>query len=149
MCTESDIPEFEFVRSVFCRNPTPPIMVSVEHFMEVAVTLTGYRAEGFLCDTILELNDKALMAHSILLSAVSPVFRAAFVAISKPGIHRIKLPDVDSEIMEIALTFIYTGKLVLPRRYKDPSELPKLVSQLKRLGVAPERLNGCEMTFMR
>jgi len=113
------------------------------------MTLSGYRQDGFLCDTILELNDKALKAHSILLSAVSPVFRAAFEANSKPGIHYIKLPGVDSRVVEIALNFIYTGKLILPCRYKEVSELTKLASQLNHLGIAPERLNGCKITFLR
>lgn len=53
-------------------------MSSTAHILETAETLLRYREEEFLCDTSIITSDRLIKAHSVLLAAVSPVFRGAF-----------------------------------------------------------------------
>jgi hypothetical protein len=124
-------------------------MLSTQHVLATAETLLQYREEEFLCDTVLVAKDRQLKAHSILLAAVSPVFRSAFCSGAFPGrMFQVDLPDVDSSILETALDFIYTGNLVLPSvHYASTDNLSTLFSTLQDLGLDLEKLNGCEMKF--
>src|SRR6266536_2611623 len=101
-------------------------MISQVHINEIAATLLQYRHDEFLCDTILNANGHELKAHSIILAAVSPVFKSAFKANGKLGMHYINLPDLDQTVVEIALHFMYTGNLLLPSNYTCSDKLPKL-----------------------
>lgn len=122
-------------------------MFSQAHFMEIANELYKYRGDDFLCDTVLIASDRVLKAHSVLLAAVSPVFKSAFESNGGPGMYHINLPDFNSTTLEIALNFIYTGKLLLPSKYTEPGELSKLFASLQDLGLELKTLNGCEMRF--
>lgn len=122
-------------------------MVTQSHFSEIFAELFKFREDGFMCDTVIIARDKKLDAHGLLLAAASPVFRSAFQMDDRPGQHFVNLSHVDSAIMEIALHFIYTGKLLLPHIYAQTNELPKLFASLHRLGLEPQKLNGCEMRF--
>lgn len=124
-------------------------MLSLSHVLQTAETLLTYRNEEFLCDTILVAKDCQLKAHSVILAAVSSVFKAAFCTGSFPsGTFQVDLPDVDSEVLQMALDFIYTGELILPSpAYASPSQLSALFSTLQDLGLDIEKLNGSEMKF--
>ena len=55
---------------------------------------------------------------------------------------------MESEVVEIALNFIYTGRLVLPRSYsREVTDLTQLFVALNELGLQPQQLNGCMITF--
>src|SRR6218665_1435097 len=124
-------------------------MASHSHMTELGETLCQFRQEDFLCDTLLCASDKELKAHSVLLAAVSPVFRSAFELSGSAGMYQINLPEIDSTVLEIALHFIYTGTLLLPSSYALPGELPKLFAMMQQLGLEPQRFDGCEMKFKR
>jgi len=126
-------------------------MFSLSHVLQTSETLLNYRNEEFLCDTILVAKDCQLKAHSVILAAVSPVFKAAFCTGSFPsGTFQVDLPDVDSEVLQMALDFIYTGELILSSpEYATPRQLSALFSTLQDLGLDIEKLNGSEMKFRR
>ena len=126
-------------------------MFSLSHILQTAETLLSYRDEEFLCDTILVAKDCQLKAHSVVLAAVSPVFKSAFCTGSFPsGTFQVDLPEVDSEVLQTALDFIYTGELILPSpAHASPGRLSALFSTLQDLGLDIEKLNGSEMKFRR
>jgi len=126
-------------------------MFSLSHVLQTAETLLSYRNEEFLCDTILVAKDCQLKAHSVVLAAVSPVFKTAFcTGTFSGGTFQVDLPDVDSEVLQTALDFIYTGELVLPSpAYASPGQLSTLFSTLQDLGLDIQKLNGSEMKFKR
>lgn len=129
--------------------PLKSEMATLNHFSEIAASLLGFFEKEFLCDTILITRSKQLKAHSILLAAVSPVFRTAFEENSCPGLQYIDLSSFETETVEIALNFIYTGKLLLPVQYAHVGKLPQLFATLKDLGLEAQRLHGCEIRFLR
>ena len=127
------------------RMPEPN---QASHFRAIADAIQTFRNSDFLCDTILIAEGgKEFRAHSIVLAAASPVFRDRFAASGVGGI--IHLAGFDPEIVEIALDVVYDGKLRLSEIYADEGELRRLMEILLDLGLDEEKLNGCEITFVR
>lgn len=124
-------------------------MLSQSHLTEVGATLCEYRRQNFLCDTELCTSNNKLKAHSVLLAAVSPVFKSVFEMSGAAGMYCINLPGIGSEELEIALHFIYTGTLLLPLCYRLPGELSRLFVLMEQLGLDSQKFDGCEMTFKR
>lgn len=122
-------------------------MLSQSHLTEVGATLCEYRRQNFLCDTELCTSNNKLKAHSVLLAAVSPVFKSVFEMSGAAGMYCINLPGIGSEELEIALHFIYTGTLLLPLCYRLPGELSRLFVLMEQLGLDSQKFDGCEMTF--
>jgi hypothetical protein len=56
-------------------------------------------------------EDGQLKAHSIVLAAASNVFKTALKSHEKPVEHTIYLPDIKQDMLEIAITYAYTGKI--------------------------------------
>ena len=118
-----------------------------DYFKDISATLFKFKEMDFLCDTVLITDDKVLKAHGVLLAAASTAFRVAYESDNNPGLHCIKLPGYSSATIEIALHFMYTGKLLLPPIYAKVNELSKLLTSLNELGLDLQQLNGCEITF--
>ena len=57
-------------------------------------------------------DDGQLSAHSVILAAVSPVFKAALKRIDGPREHVIVIPRVKCSLMKTILQFIYTGEVI-------------------------------------
>lgn len=118
--------------------------------MHIAETLVKYRERGFLCDAVLVAKcGSELKAHSALLAAASPVFMTALEGAPSTGPYHLCFPEVELEVLEIAVHFVYTGKLLLPTVYSQMDQLSMLFNKLSDLGLSLHKLHGCEMTFMR
>jgi len=122
-----------------------------EYYLKLVTSLENFRETDFLCDTVLVTDDKReLKAHSVILAAGSSVFRTAFASAAErgPGPLQVNLREYESEIVEIALQFIYTGKLLLiPAIFSQKSEWSRLVAVLERLGLDMQLVDRCEKSF--
>lgn len=121
------------------------------HLMHIGKNFGQFLSDDFLCDTVLVTRNGELKAHSLILAAVSSVFRAAFESSDGgPGMRHLSLPDVDIETLEIALGFMYTGALNrLPEIYRESDKLQGLLMILKDLGLDEDKVSRCEITFAR
>src|SRR6218665_158038 len=118
--------------------------------MTVTETLVKFREKGFLCDAVLVAKcGTELKVHSVLLAAVSPVFLMAIEEKPLSGTYHLCFPEVDLDVLEIAVDFVYTGKLLLPKAYSQLDQLSKLFNKLSDLGLSLHKLHGCEITFER
>jgi len=61
---------------------------------------------------VIVTDDGQLSAHSVILAAVSPVFKAALKRIDGPREHVIVIPRVKCSLMKTILQFIYTGEVI-------------------------------------
>jgi len=123
---------------------------SVNQFMNITETLVKFREKGFLCDTLLVAKcGSEVKAHSVLLAAVSPVFLMAIEEKPSSGTYHLCFPEVDLDVLEIAVHFVYTGKLLLPTVYSQMDLLSKLFEKLSDLGLSLQQLHECEKTFVR
>jgi len=122
-----------------------------DYYVRLVTSLDKFRETDFLCDTVLVTDDKReLKAHSVVLAAASSVFRTAFASAAErgPGPLQVNLREYESDIVEIALQFIYTGKLLLiPAMFSQKSEWSRLVCVLERLGLDLHLLDHCEKSF--
>ena len=108
------------------------------HWSSIASKLLSYRENDFLCDVVVTSKSASFKAHSILLAAVSHVFQTVFEADPSPGLHYINLPEIDDEVLEILLQFVYTGNLLLSSKYSSDGLL-ELLTALKDLGLDVEK----------
>lgn len=123
-------------------------MVGLEHFVAIAEALLKYQERGFLCDTVLVAKCGGhLEAHAVILAATSPVFLTALESATPEIPRRIYFPDIELDVLQVAINFVYTGKLLLPTSYSNMDELTKLFVKLSELGLSLQRLHGCEMAF--
>ena len=79
--------------------------------VELTKRLNMQRKQGHLCDlTLVTKEGKELMAHSNVLSAVSPFFHKLLQSDMKESHERIvRLEEISGSVMEDVLDFIYTG----------------------------------------
>jgi len=85
--------------------------------------------DGQWCDTVIVTDDGRLSAHSVVLAAASPVFKAALRVTDRPREHVVVFPGVKSSLMKTVLQFVYTGEIVpLP---KDTTAILSLLLDLQ------------------
>jgi len=131
---------------------------SQEYLKELSSVLLEYRNKGFLCDAVLVTGTTGFRVHSNILAAVSPQLQAALsVSESRDGLRYIYLHDFDIFTLEVAVYFMYTGIVLLPAYYKKDlalgaskdNRLSAIVQSLEKIGLSNERINKCEIQFMR
>ena len=83
---------------------------NARHAQRLLQDICRYQCDGYLCDTVIVTDDGRLLAHSIILAAASPVFKAAMKITDRPTEHIIVLPGVKSSVMKAVLQYIYTGE---------------------------------------
>jgi len=91
------------------------LSVSNEQYKDVLLKTTDQlRKEGVLCDVRLLVEDQSFLAHRSILAAGSPYFRGLFTNDMKEKIlMECKLDQLQAEIMEQLLSYIYTGNVTL------------------------------------
>ena len=79
--------------------------------VELTKRLNMQRKQGHLCDlTLVTKEGKELMAHSNVLSALSPFFHKLLQSDMKESHERIvRLEEISGSVMEDVLNFTYTG----------------------------------------
>jgi|SRR6218665_1650379 len=117
------------------------------HFVQIGKTLYQFQQEGFLCDTVLQVDGNEYKAHSVVLASASAFFKSIYLENTRCGDYYIQMPGFDCDTVEAALCYIYTGKLLLPPVYKQTGQLTKLLTSLQQLGFDLKTFNGCQMTF--
>ena len=82
--------------------------------VEIISGMASLREEGLLCDIELEAEGKTISAHKVLLSTVSPYFRALFNGnFREAGEKRVTLKEINFESLKIIIDCFYTPGLVL------------------------------------
>jgi len=82
------------------------------HAQKLLRHICRYQSDNYLCDTVIVTDDGQLSAHSVILAAASPLFRAALRITATPREHVIVIPRVSTAVMRTILQFVYTGEIV-------------------------------------
>ena len=101
----------------------------------VMLSLLEFQRSGYLCDTIIVADDGLLKAHSVVLAAVSPFFKAALKTDNKALEHTVTLSGVGSYIASIVLQFVYTGDIVIPDDSFTSDTVTEILFVLQELGL--------------
>ncbi|CAC5375909.1 KLHL24_35 [Mytilus coruscus] len=89
-------------------------------FSSTLRNLADMGLSGEMADLQVIVEGKSFPCHRLILSAVSPHFRAMFnsgMVESQNG--RLELPDITKEVFEIIRTFIYTGNVEVEKITED------------------------------
>lgn len=79
-------------------------------------------------DVTIYANRREFKAHKAILAARSPMFRGMFSHdMKETKFNRVEVPDVDPDVLQEMLRYIYTGKCMLEPRLqnKEPKEQEK------------------------
>ena len=108
------------------------------HSTKILKSLHQFQLDGHLCDTVLIAEDGQLKAHSAVLAAASPVFKASLKSTAKPVEHVIFLPGYKCYVVDMALQYIYTGNLMIQDQYLPylaKIDAAKIIAALQKLGL--------------
>jgi len=98
-------------------------------------SLLDFQRAGYLCDTVVVVDDGLLKAHSAVLAAASPLFKAALKTDDSPIEHTVILSGVGSYVASIVLEFVYTGDIVIPEDCLASDKVMEIFSVLQELGL--------------
>jgi len=110
-------------------------MMASGYAATVMHSLLEFQRAGYLCDTVVVVDDGLLRAHSAVLAAVSPLFKAALKVDDSPAEHTIILGGVGSYVASIVLEFVYTGDIVIPDDCLAADKVTEIFSVLQELGL--------------
>ncbi|KAL4719002.1 hypothetical protein ACJJTC_003952 [Scirpophaga incertulas] len=87
---------------------------SEKHPRAILGELSALRRHRELCDVVLNVANRKLFAHRVILSACSPYFRAMFTGeLAESRATEVTIRDVDELAMEQLVDFCYTAHIVV------------------------------------
>ncbi|XP_023349812.1 kelch-like protein diablo [Eurytemora carolleeae] len=98
------------------RPPSPARMEyrSDKHARSTLTELSLIRKLHDLCDVVINVGNRKIYAHKVILAACSPYFRAMFTgALSESNQTEVTIRDVDETAMDILIDFCYTSSIVV------------------------------------
>jgi len=110
-------------------------MTSSGYAVAVMNSLLEFQKAGYLCDTVIVVDDGQLKAHSAVLAAASSMLKAALRFEDSPVEHAVILSGVDLRVANIVLQFIYTGDVVIPDDCLASDKVTEIFSVLQELGL--------------
>ncbi|KAL2080636.1 hypothetical protein ACEWY4_024429 [Coilia grayii] len=74
--------------------------------------MNNLRKQGTLCDVVLVVQGKHIMAHRVVLAAASHFFNLMFTTnMMEATSHEVELKCVEPEVVELLVEFIYTARI--------------------------------------
>ncbi|XP_015785870.1 kelch-like protein diablo [Tetranychus urticae] len=98
------------------RVPSP---CRLEHFSDkhpkyTLEALHSLRKRRELCDVVLIVSKRKILAHRVVLSACSPYFHAMFTGeLQESRQAEVEIKDIDEHAMELLVDFAYTSHIVV------------------------------------
>jgi len=100
----------------------------------LTTNLFRFQQSGYLCDTLIVVDDGQVSAHSAVLAAVSPMFKQVLRnSYQQPLQHIVALPGIQVVVVEVIIQLMYTGKIIIPRA--NHCTLTTIISAIRDLGI--------------
>lgn len=88
--------------------------LSDKHSRLLLETLNTLRKRRELCDVVLIVSKRKILAHRVVLSACSPYFHAMFTSeLQESRQTEVEIRDIDEHAMELLVEFAYTSHIVV------------------------------------
>ena len=125
------------------------IVSSVENYCFVDSTwITDLWSENHLTDVDIFVGQNKLLAHRVVLSARSPVFKKMFSKMSNSGTSKLTFDadEVDLSVVEHFLRYLYTGTLSISANNKQLLALAEMyqVETLKKICQLAVRVSDAD-----
>lgn len=98
------------------RPPSPARLshTSDKHPKSTLTELNLLRRHRELCDVVLNVGNRKIFAHRVILSACSPYFRAMFTGeLAESRQTEVTIRDIDELAMDLLIDFCYTSHIVV------------------------------------
>jgi len=105
------------------------------YVLELTKCLLQFQKAGYLCDTVIVVDDGQLRAHSAVLAAASPLFKGALKADASPMEHTVLMSGIQLSIAKIIIQYMYTGNFEIEGQCIDIEELNKLQQAAQEFGI--------------
>jgi len=109
--------------------------VAPVYVVELTRILLEFQKVGYLCDTVIVVEDGQLKAHSVVLAAASPLFRDALKVDTSPMEHTVIMPGIQLSLAEIILEYMYTGNFEVEGQTVDSEQMNKLQQAIQEFGI--------------
>ncbi|XP_071500870.1 kelch-like protein 2 [Diadema antillarum] len=87
------------------------------HTNDSFLAMDRMRQQGALCDIVLRVGDHEIRAHRLVLASCSAYFHAMFTNdMSESHRSEVTLHEIDSDAVELLVSFAYTAKIVIGER---------------------------------
>jgi len=103
--------------------------------LELMRSLLQFQKAGYLCDTVVSVDDGQLRAHSAVLAAASPVLNNAFRANPSAKNRMVLMPGVELSVAEVILQYMYTGNFDWEGQSVPCSHVTKLQQAIVDFGI--------------
>lgn len=119
-------------------------------------SLQMLRCERLFCDAVLTTEDGRgeIWAHRVVLATASARLCSTLSSEMKSTVdgprqeQRIRLPGCDLRAVEVVVSYLYSGRLVMPASFAEPDVFNKVLEVCGLLEVDVEKLNGQSVTFL-
>ncbi|XP_022090242.1 kelch-like protein 17 [Acanthaster planci] len=82
------------------------------HANDAFVAMNRMRQQATLCDIVLKVGDKTIMAHKLVLASCSAYFHAMFTSdMSESRQSEVHLRDIEAQAVEQLVQFAYTAEI--------------------------------------
>lgn len=95
-------------------TPTKLRYTSDKHARSALECLNVMRKNSELCDVVIIIGERRILAHKLVLTACSPYFRAMFNSeMTESRQTEITIKDVDEQAMEMMMDFCYSASITI------------------------------------
>lgn len=108
--------------------------VAPQYVLELTRSLMEFQKAGYLCDTVIVVDDGQLKAHSAVLAAASPLFRGALRVDASPMEHTVIMPGIQVSVAEVVVHYMYTGNFEVEGQC-DYERVNKLQQAVQEFGI--------------
>lgn len=105
------------------------------YVLELTRSLLEFQKAGYLCDTVIIVDDGQLKAHSAVLAAASPLFKGALNLHTSPMEHTVIMPGIQLSVAKVILQYMYTGNFVVEGQYVDSEQVNRLQQAVQEFGM--------------
>jgi len=109
--------------------------VAPVYVLELTKSLSEFQKVGYLCDTVIVVDDGQLRAHSAVLAAASPLFKGALRGNTSPMEHTVLMSGIQLAVAEIIIRYMYTGNFEVKGHCIDTELLNKLQRGVQEFGI--------------
>jgi len=109
--------------------------VAPVYVLELTKNLLDFQKAGYLCDTVIVVDDGQLRAHSAVLAAASPLFRGALRNSTSPMEHTVLMSGMQLAVAEIIIRYMYTGNFEVEGQCINNKQLNKLQQAVHEFGI--------------
>jgi len=105
------------------------------YVLELTRSLLEFQKAGYLCDTVIVVDDGQLRAHGAVLAAASQLFKGALKVDASPMEHTVIMPGIQMSVAEVIVEYMYTGNFEMQGQCIDCDQMNVLQEAVQKFGI--------------